>query len=67
MDEIGEVVYDSNFFKMTLKGFMKEWTLFIKGIVARENLPNWSSLWDDFIQEEFRDEELNRGRHKNYY
>jgi hypothetical protein len=33
--------------------------------MARENLPDWSRLWDDFVQEELRDEELNGGRYKN--
>jgi hypothetical protein len=32
--------------------------------VAREKLPDWSRLWDDFVQEELQDEELNGGRHK---
>lgn len=31
--------------------------------MAREKLPDWSRLWDDFIQEELRDEELNGGKH----
>jgi hypothetical protein len=26
--------------------------------------PDWSRLWDDFIQEELQDEELNGGRSK---
>jgi hypothetical protein len=33
--------------------------------LAREKLPDWSKLWDDFVQDEFRDEELNGGRYKN--
>jgi hypothetical protein len=39
-------------------------TVHQKGVVAQEKLPDWSRLWDDFVQEEFRDEELNGGRHK---
>jgi len=31
---------------------------FIKWIVAREKLPDLNRLWDDFIQEELRDEDL---------
>jgi hypothetical protein len=58
-------VDDSELVRMMLKGFRKEWTPFIKGIMAREKLPDWSRLWDDFIQEELRDEDLNGGRHKN--
>jgi hypothetical protein len=49
---IGDIVNDSELVRMALKFFMKQWTLFIKGIVSHGNLPNWSRLWDDFIQEE---------------
>ena len=55
---------DSELVRTTLKGFTKEWTPFIKGVVAREKLPDWSRLWDDFVQEEIWDEELNGGKHK---
>jgi hypothetical protein len=27
---------------------------FVEGIVAREKLPNWERLWDEFVQEETR-------------
>jgi hypothetical protein len=50
---------DSELVRTTLKGFIKEWTSFIKGFVAHEKLLDWSRLWDDFVQEELRDEELN--------
>jgi hypothetical protein len=46
---IGETMDDSELVRTTLKGFTKEWTSFIKGIVAREKLPDWSRLWDDFV------------------
>jgi hypothetical protein len=62
---IGEIVDDSELVRTALKGFRKECTPFIKGIVAREKHPDWSRLWDDFIQEELRDEDLNGGRYKN--
>ena len=29
-------------------------SFFLKAIVARENLPSWDKLWDDFVQEETR-------------
>jgi hypothetical protein len=35
-----------------LKGFTKEWEVFVKCVVGREHLPDWSRLWDDFTQEE---------------
>jgi hypothetical protein len=61
---IGEAMDDLELVRTTLKGFMNAWTLFIKGVVAHEKLPDWSRLWDEFVQEELRDEELNGGRHK---
>jgi hypothetical protein len=30
------------------------WEPFVKGICARENLPKFERLWDDYIQEETR-------------
>jgi hypothetical protein len=56
---------DSNLVRTPLNGFGKEWTLFIKGIVSREKLLDWSRLWNDFVQEELRDEEMNGGRYTN--
>ena len=32
----------------------KTWETFINGVVAREKLPDWQILWDDFVQEETR-------------
>ena len=29
-------------------------TPFVKGVVAREKLPDWQRLWDDIVQEETR-------------
>jgi hypothetical protein len=51
---VGEVVTDEELVRMTLNGFSKPWAPFIKGIVARETLPKFDRLWDDFIQEEIR-------------
>lgn len=41
-----------------MKWLIEEWNPFIKGIVAREKLPDWNRLWDDFIKEELPDEDL---------
>ena len=41
--------------RIALKGFTKRWEVFVKCIVGKENLPNWSKLWDDFTQEEIRE------------
>ena len=40
--------------RVALNGFSKSWESFICGIVARENMPSWERLWDDFVQEELR-------------
>jgi hypothetical protein len=39
---------------ISLNGFSKPWDSFVCGIVAREKLPNWQRLWDDFVQDEIR-------------
>jgi hypothetical protein len=38
--------------RTTLNGFSKPWEGFVRGIVAREHMPSWERLWDDFVQEE---------------
>jgi hypothetical protein len=40
--------------RIVLKGFMKEWDVFVKCVVGREFFPDWSRLWDDFMQKEIR-------------
>jgi hypothetical protein len=52
---IGEFIPDSELVQIALKGFTKEWEVFIKCMVGREKLPDWSRLWDDFTQEEIRE------------
>ena len=38
--------------RTTLDGVTKPWVVFVESIVAREHMPTWDCLWDDFIQEE---------------
>jgi hypothetical protein len=38
--------------RTALNGVTKQWVVFVEGIVARDNLPKWERLWDDFVQEE---------------
>jgi hypothetical protein len=45
---VGEIIPDSELVCIALKGFTKEWDVFVKCVVGREKLPNWSRLWDDF-------------------
>ena len=52
---IGEVIADSELVWIALKGFTKEWDVFVKCVVGREKLPDWSRLWDDFTQEEIHE------------
>ena len=30
----------------------KHWAVFVEALVARENLPTWERICDDFVQEE---------------
>ena len=52
---VGEVISDSKLVRIALKVFTKEWEVFVKCVVGREHLPDWSRLWDDFTQEEIRE------------
>lgn len=46
---MGDVVSDLELVKLALKGYSKQLTTFVEGILARQQLPNWSQLWDDFM------------------
>jgi hypothetical protein len=48
LDAVGEVISNSKLVRIALKGFTKEWKVFVKCVVGRENIPDWSRLWDDF-------------------
>jgi hypothetical protein len=52
---VGEVISDSELVRIALKGFTKEWEVFVKCVLGCEHLPDWSRLWDDFTQEEIRE------------
>ena len=49
---VGEVVFGSELVWTTLNGVAKPWAVFVEAIVARENLPSWGRLFDDFVKEE---------------
>jgi hypothetical protein len=51
---VGEVVEPNSLVRQALHSFTKPWASFIQGIVAREALPTWERMWDDFVQEEIR-------------
>jgi hypothetical protein len=48
------VVDPDSMVRTTLNNFTKPWGPFVRGIVAREVMPTWERMWDDFVQEETR-------------
>eukprot|EP00253_Pinus_taeda_P023988 PITA_23988 len=55
---IGEIIAPIELVRIALNGLPKTSDNFVDGIVARENLPNWERLWDDFIQNEIKNNHL---------
>jgi hypothetical protein len=51
---VGEVVEPNSLVRQALNSFTKPWGPFVRGIVAREALPTWERMWDDFVQEQIR-------------
>ena len=51
---VGVVVTGPELVRTTLNGVNAPWTMFVQGLVARENLPSWDRVCDDFVQEETR-------------
>jgi hypothetical protein len=51
---IGEVVNPNSLVTQAMNSFTKPWGPFVRGIVAREVMPTWERMWDDFVQEEIR-------------
>ncbi len=45
----GEKVEDEELVRHALNGFSTKWHTFVKGVVARDKLPDWTRLWDDFV------------------
>jgi hypothetical protein len=46
---IGEVVDPNSMVRTALNSFTKPWGPFVHGIVAKEIIPTWERLWDDFV------------------
>ena len=46
---VGSKTKDEELVRIALDGFSKPWDTFVKGVVARQKLPNWQRLWDDFV------------------
>ena len=51
---VGAVVTDPELVHTALNGVTAPWAVFVQGLVARENLPSWDRVCDDFVQEETR-------------
>lgn len=49
---VGEKVAYAELVNMALNGFPTSSEPFVQGVCARENLPTFERLWDDYIQEE---------------
>ena len=46
---VGSKTDDEELVRIAINGFSKPWDTFVKGVVAREKLPDWQRLWDDFM------------------
>jgi hypothetical protein len=51
---VGEVVDPNSLVRQAMNIFTKPWGPFVRGIVAREVMPTWERMWDDFVQEEIK-------------
>jgi hypothetical protein len=51
---VGEIISEAKLGRIALKGLKKEWDVFVKCVVGRENFLYWSRLWDNFTWEEIR-------------
>jgi hypothetical protein len=51
---VEEIVDPGFMVRTTLNNFSKPWGPFVQGIVAREVMPTWERIWDDFVKEETR-------------
>jgi hypothetical protein len=51
---VGEIVNPNSLVRQAMNSFTKPWGPFVRGIVAREVMPTWERMWDDFVQEEIR-------------
>ena len=46
---VGEVVPNAKLVETTMNGVSKPWAVFVEVLVARENLPTWDRICDDFF------------------
>jgi hypothetical protein len=56
-DELGavrEVVNRNSLVRTAMNSFTKSLGPFVRGIVAKEVMPTWERMWDDFVEEKIR-------------
>ena len=51
---VGEAITCPVLVRVALNRVTAPWAMFVRGLVARESLPNWDKGCDDFVQEETR-------------
>ena len=49
---VGVAIDALEFVRIALNGVTAPWPVFVQGLVARENLPSWDRVYDEFFQEE---------------
>ena len=49
---MGKVVPNAELVRTAMNGVSKPWIVFVEALVARENIPTWDRICDDFVQEE---------------
>ena len=52
---VGYIIPNSILVRIALKSFTKKWEVFVKCIEGRENIIDWSKMWDDFYHEDIRE------------
>ena len=51
---VGEVVPNAELVRIAMNGVSKPWVVFVEALEARENIPTWDRICDDFVQKETR-------------
>jgi hypothetical protein len=46
---VEEIVDPDVLVRIALNNFSKPWGSFVRGIMAKEAMPSWQRLWDDFV------------------
>jgi hypothetical protein len=54
LEVVDEIVDPYKLVRTSLNGFSKPWEIFVRGIMAREHMPSWERIWNNFVQEEIR-------------